>query len=105
MGLRKWCSTIFSGANVRKDPSNASTLSNTDSEIVSVPWYTPPPVIEGKDEKKPEGIDGRKGVLGEMGKIRKREEDDAEADEPSTDPKNGAPDENSVRPTKRRKKG
>lgn len=29
-----------------------------------VPWYTPPPVSEGLDEK---GIEGRKGTLGEMG--------------------------------------
>jgi nuclear GTP-binding protein len=36
-----------------------------------IPWYTPPPVIEGSEEK---GIEGREGRLGEMGKKRKRED-------------------------------
>lgn len=31
-----------------------------------IPWYTPPPVAEGGDT---EGVEGRKGALGEMGKI------------------------------------
>ena len=78
---------------------------NTNSETNPVPWYTPPPVIEGKDGEKPEGIDGRKGALGEMGKIRKREEDEPEAENPSADSDNEAPHESPVRPTKRRKKG
>lgn len=38
-----------------------------------IPWFTPPPMIEGKEEK---GIEGRVGRLGEMGKKRKREDDD-----------------------------
>jgi nuclear GTP-binding protein len=33
-----------------------------------IPWYTPPPVTEGAEEK---GIEGREGRLGEMGKKRK----------------------------------
>lgn len=32
-----------------------------------IPWYTPPPVVEGEEGK---GIEGRKGQLGEMGKIK-----------------------------------
>lgn len=36
-----------------------------------IPWFTPPPVVEGQGNK---GIEGRKGVLGEMGKVRKPED-------------------------------
>ena len=36
-----------------------------------IPWYTPPPATEGERE----GIDGRRGRLGEMGKKRKREDE------------------------------
>jgi nuclear GTP-binding protein len=35
-----------------------------------IPWFTPPPILEGAEEK---GIEGREGRLGEMGKKRKRE--------------------------------
>ena len=31
-----------------------------------IPWFTPPPVLEGQEEK---DLEGRKGALGEMGKI------------------------------------
>lgn len=31
-----------------------------------IPWFTPPPEVEGKEV---EGIEGRKGALGEMGKV------------------------------------
>jgi nuclear GTP-binding protein len=41
-----------------------------------IPWFTPPPVIEG-EEADAKGVDGRLGKLGEMGKKRKR--DDAES--------------------------
>ena len=30
-----------------------------------IPWFTPPPVVDGEGK----GIDGRKGALGEMGRI------------------------------------
>lgn len=33
-----------------------------------IPWFTPPPLLEGQEEN---GIEGRKGVLGEMGVVRK----------------------------------
>jgi nuclear GTP-binding protein len=36
-----------------------------------IPWYTPPPVLEGSEEK---GIERREGRLGEMGKKRKRDD-------------------------------
>ncbi|KAL8907136.1 MAG: hypothetical protein Q9171_005978 [Xanthocarpia ochracea] len=39
-----------------------------------IPWFTPPPLLEGQEEKE-KGIEGRKGALGEMG--RKRKADDA----------------------------
>lgn len=34
-----------------------------------IPWFTPPPLLDGQEEK---GIEGRKGVLGEMGVVRKQ---------------------------------
>ena len=37
-----------------------------------IPWFTPPPVTEGAEEK---GIENREGRLGEMGKKRKREDE------------------------------
>jgi nuclear GTP-binding protein len=37
-----------------------------------IPWFTPPPVLEGAEEN---GIEGREGRLGEMGRKRKREDD------------------------------
>lgn len=38
-----------------------------------IPWFTPPPLLEGQVEKK-KGIEGRKGALGEMGRKRKAED-------------------------------
>ena len=35
-----------------------------------IPWFTPPPNVEGDEEPK---VDGREGRLGEMGRKRKRE--------------------------------
>ncbi|PMD51359.1 NGP1NT-domain-containing protein [Hyaloscypha bicolor E] len=37
-----------------------------------IPWFTPPPIIEGAEEK---GVKGRQGRLGEMGKKRKRDDE------------------------------
>lgn len=37
-----------------------------------IPWFTPPPVVEGAVEK---GVEGREGRLGEMGKKRKRDDE------------------------------
>lgn len=38
-----------------------------------IPWFTPPPLLDGQEEKG-KGVDGRKGALGEMGKKRKAED-------------------------------
>jgi nuclear GTP-binding protein len=37
-----------------------------------IPWFTPPPILEGPEEK---GVEGRDGRLGEMGRKRKREDE------------------------------
>lgn len=37
-----------------------------------IPWFTPPPFVEGVEEK---GIENREGRLGEMGKKRKRDDE------------------------------
>jgi nuclear GTP-binding protein len=42
-----------------------------------IPWFTPPPLLEGQEEK---GIEGREGRLGEMGKKRKRDDATSVAD-------------------------
>jgi len=47
-----------------------------------IPWFTPPPILEGGEEK---GVEGRQGRLGEMGKKRKRD-DESVADNVSTAP-------------------
>lgn len=39
-----------------------------------IPWFTPPPLLDGQEEKKEKGIEGRKGALGEMGVVRKPEQ-------------------------------
>ena len=70
-----------------------------------LPWYTPPPVTELRDGEKSEGIEGRKGALGEMGKIRKREDDEPAVVDQEEALEEEAPQEHSSRPTKRRKKG
>lgn len=38
-----------------------------------IPWFTPPPLLEGAEEKN--GVEGRQGRLGEMGKKRKRDDE------------------------------
>ena len=70
-----------------------------------LPWFTPPPVIEGEGKGIEEGIEGRKGALGEMGKIRKREDEESEAEDRQLQDKNSILDNTSARPVKRRKKG
>jgi len=37
-----------------------------------IPWFTPPPIVEGAEKK---GVEGRQGRLGEMGKKRKRDDE------------------------------
>jgi len=53
-----------------------------------IPWYTPPPVLEGAQEK---GIEGREGRLGEMGKKRKRDDGESVADTSIADMSSVAP--------------
>ncbi|KAL8644683.1 MAG: hypothetical protein Q9226_007639 [Calogaya cf. arnoldii] len=48
-----------------------------------IPWFTPPPLLEGQEEKKT-GIEGRKGALGEMGRKRKAEDAFTEDDNIAT---------------------
>jgi len=56
-----------------------------------IPWYTPPPKLEGAGEP---GIEGRIGRLGEMGKKRKREDGDSLADTPVADVSTPGPEGN-----------
>lgn len=42
-----------------------------------IPWFTPPPEVEGEQS---EGVAGRDGRLGEMGRKRKREDDESAVD-------------------------
>lgn len=53
-----------------------------------IPWYTPPPVLDGSEEK---GIEGREGRLGEMGKKRKRDDATSVADASTTDALSSGP--------------
>jgi nuclear GTP-binding protein len=46
-----------------------------------IPWFTPPPILEGAEEN---GIEGRQGRLGEIGRKRKRDDESA-ADASVTD--------------------
>jgi len=39
-----------------------------------IPWFTPPPFLEGTEDKE-SGVEGRSGRLGEMGKKRKRDDE------------------------------
>jgi len=39
-----------------------------------IPWFTPPPLLEGAEDKE-DGVEGRSGRLGEMGKKRKRDDE------------------------------
>ncbi|KAF4633089.1 hypothetical protein G7Y89_g5030 [Cudoniella acicularis] len=54
-----------------------------------IPWFTPPPILEGAEEK---GVEGRQGRLGEMGKKRKRD-DESVADTSFTEATSTAVDE------------
>ncbi len=55
-----------------------------------IPWFTPPPVVDGPRNK---GIEGRKGALGEMGKIRNPEDFESS---PTGQPEHGALAKDSV---------
>lgn len=55
-----------------------------------IPWYTPPPLLEGQQQK---GIEGRAGALGEMGRKRKRDDETSVADTFVTDGTSTSQDE------------
>ncbi|KAL8727361.1 MAG: hypothetical protein Q9181_005737, partial [Wetmoreana brouardii] len=61
-----------------------------------IPWFTPPPLLEGQEEKGEKGVEGRKGALGEMGKKRKAEDSvavDASKDKTSSKKTKTKPDD------------
>lgn len=55
------------------DVDGAAKMVLNDFLRGKIPWFTPPPTVEGQEEGK--GIEGRRGVLGEMGKVRKLQEE------------------------------
>lgn len=50
------------------DVDGAAKMVLNDFVRGKIPWFTPPPAVEGQEEEK--GIEGRKGMLGEMGKVK-----------------------------------
>lgn len=54
-----------------------------------IPWYTPPPLLEGQEEKdgKKTGVEGRAGKLGEMsmGSLKRKRDNVVEASGPEAD--------------------
>lgn len=61
------------------DVDGAAKMVLNDFVRGKIPWFTPPPAVEGQEEEK--GIEGRKGMLGEMGKVRIAPEDGATAED------------------------
>lgn len=56
------------------DVDGAAKMVLNDYVRGKIPWFTPPPMVEGQEGGK--GIEGRKGMLGEMGKVRMARKDD-----------------------------
>lgn len=56
------------------DVDGAAKMVLNDFVRGKIPWFTPPPVVEGQEGEK--GIKGRKGMLGEMGKVRMGQEEE-----------------------------
>ena len=50
------------------DVDGAAKMVLNDFVRGKIPWFTPPPAVEGQEVEK--GIEGRKGMLGEMGKVK-----------------------------------
>lgn len=61
------------------DVDGAAKMVLNDFVRGKIPWFTPPPAVEGQEEQK--GIEGRKGMLGEMGKVRIAPEDGTTAED------------------------
>ena len=57
------------------DVDGAAKMVLNDFLRGKLPWFTPPPVVEGGKEEK--GIEGRQGALGEMKRIGKPEVEDS----------------------------
>jgi len=57
------------------DVDGAAKMVLNDFLRGKIPWFTPPPVLDGA--KAEEGIEGRKGALGEMGKVARHEGDES----------------------------
>lgn len=57
------------------DVDGAAKMVLNDFIRGKIPWFTPPPAVEGQEGEK--GIEGRKGMLGEMGKVRMVQGDEA----------------------------
>lgn len=60
------------------DVDGAAKMVLNDFIRGKIPWFTPPPVVEGQEGEK--GIEGRKGMLGEMGKVRMAQEGESTID-------------------------
>ncbi|KAL8824355.1 MAG: hypothetical protein Q9191_005113 [Dirinaria sp. TL-2023a] len=87
------------------DVSGVARMVLSDFLRGKLPWYTPPPVVENQDKDAPQGVEGRKGALGEMGGIRKRPNESIEQGEHASSEKD-VPEQNTMERTpKRRKKG
>ncbi len=54
------------------DVDGAAKMVLNDFLRGKIPWFTPPPVLDGA--KVEEGIEGRKGALGEMGKVARSQD-------------------------------
>ena len=61
------------------DVDGAAKMVLNDFIRGKIPWFTPPPAVEGQEGEK--GIEGRKGALGEKGKVRMAREEDAAAED------------------------
>ena len=57
------------------DVDGAAKMVLNDFIRGKLPWFTPPPTVEGQEEKM--GIEGRKGLLGEMGKVKMGREEES----------------------------
>ncbi|RDW87429.1 hypothetical protein BP5796_03123 [Coleophoma crateriformis] len=60
-----------------------------------IPWFTPPPLLEGQEEDKAKGVEGREGRLGEMGRKRKHDDATSVADTSMVDASTAADEEDS----------
>lgn len=56
------------------DVDGAAKMVLNDFIRGKIPWFTPPPVVEGQQVEK--GVEGRKGMLGEMGKVMTAREEE-----------------------------